>query len=69
MTSRFARLHPAPRRLTATERLTLRFAEFLFVAAFAIFGSTLHSPGEFIVGLGTAFVLFEVARWEAAGGG
>ncbi len=70
MISRFARLHPpAPRRLTPSERLALRFGEAILTVAVAIGASTLHSPGEFIAGLGYCLLLLEIERWERAGRG
>ncbi len=69
MISRWERTKPAPRRLTATERLTLRFAEGLATLAVMIFATTLPPAVTFTAGIAWAFVLWELAKWEAAGGG
>lgn len=66
MSSRLARLQP--RTWTPTERLALRFAEFLGTAGVATFAVTLHPIGTFVMGLGWACVLFELDRWERSGG-
>jgi hypothetical protein len=60
---------PPPRRLSRTEHLVVRIAEGLATVAIFIFVSTFGVLGAFVGGLGWAAVLFELNRWEAAGGG
>lgn len=68
MIAQLARIRAAAaadlRPLSPTEHLALRIAEGIATIAVAAFACTLSPVGTFVVGLGWAEVLHELARWE-----
>jgi hypothetical protein len=69
MISRFARLHPPPRRLSQGERAALFGALFFATLGVMIFAATLGYAGCFLLAMGWTLVLVEVDRWAGPRGG